>query len=696
MIAVRVAREPGNRYVPLLVAGTSRMLVEEWMYIEPAFEGLLASPTPFPDAESCEEIRYSFLRDDGVDLLTEDTPVAGSISGEDRRRLEEGMQKLKASRRKAQVTERGAIASFRLPDSHAQSDCYRKCVDPSTGAEHLVVLWGLAVCDDAGNVLAAGPGVDTPMAAMAAVLPPVAGGAATGGAGGARGVPAAAPGAYAAPYPYSAAPSRCKAGLVGLLLLLLIAGLAGLGYWWSDQERQKLAAEDTKLRDDLDEALKELKKHGGLADGLKKEVEAETRQALVDIRDGAKKMADDAVREARPKVAKAVKTAADEAVPELVEREAREKVGKLVKEQVDARIADEGRKRLEEIQKAGDVQVARVQKAGGDRKLDTVTLKDDVQVVRNRLAGLERDTEAGLARGREDLLLLLADNRDMWKCINELYSFHPDQAAKAKVEAGKEGKTLAATRKRMGEAVTLGDYTGFEAKIKQGEEIPALPEREVRWPEGLPEGVQAPKQAKDLRDLDKWTIPEGTGDFRARAVLVGKDGAQEEVTVWVRRGKKEIVVKEAPKVTWHYEVVNDEDHDAVEIRRVRKGDQWVEEVAFKEGAKKEHVDLRRTGVDEHGTLIESDLVRVDRPKEGGPGAPKPAMWVRPLTKTWTKVSGDAEVPSPHVGWDPPPLLKPVANRVHNTYDVKVVDKTGKLVSHETKSMHRYLPPKKEE
>ena len=282
MLSMPVTGGRGSGFVALRLGGS--LLVRDAQYIVDEFAGLLATPTPYPSAEDCREVRFSLTREDGVDILGPDASVAPQVSEEDKERLSAAYARLRAraKSKKAQRTERMAIRAFRLPDPALERELYRECVDPETGEKRMVVLWGIAKTDVRGRLMAAGPPI--PWVASSG---PRAGGhvasAPNAVIGGSSEEDEQAEPAQAMPAAYGAAmagapgvmPSRCKCWAVGILSLLALGAAVAGGYWWVQQQDEKTKAtmDDDReaLEGQLDNVSNDLK-------GLRKEVGGLVRQ----------------------------------------------------------------------------------------------------------------------------------------------------------------------------------------------------------------------------------------------------------------------------------------------------------------------------------------------------------------------------------------------------------------------------------
>lgn len=280
MVTIRIGGDDKDRFVALRVGGTNKLLVQYADYIiSEEMADLLAVPTPYPTAEDCTEIRYSISREGGADLLSEDSPSPEFLTEDDESRIRacQANFKMRASRKRSPLAERAAVRTFRMPDFKAERELYRECTDPATGARTLVILWGVAKAGEKGRVA---PDMARPVMAHEPQEARVRTGARRGPA---PAPPPQEPESVSVLPPDKldedlvademrpesegwdsdelsdqaarAAAGKCKCWVVGLLSLLVMAALAGLGYWWVEKKFDALP----KGHFDLADAQKDIK-----------------------------------------------------------------------------------------------------------------------------------------------------------------------------------------------------------------------------------------------------------------------------------------------------------------------------------------------------------------------------------------------------------------------------------------------------
>ena len=183
--------------------------------------------------------------------------------------------------------------------------------------------------------------------------------------------------------------------------------------------------------------------------------------------------------------------------------------------------------------------------------------------------------------------------------------------------------------------------------------------------EGLPPGVVPPKDAKDLLDPKKWQIPEDTPKpFDAKGTIKDQEG-QKPIRLKVSdgdQGKTQIAPVPARPETPQSADAEPEDNEDVPGQ--------VEPPPAPQNQVTEKIQKYELQVKEGQDVL------VD-PKTGE------VEYVLPLVTQWDRVSGEADVKTPHRGENRPEPKTPVTKITVNEYRVTTRDSQGKTFLEQT-------------
>ena len=686
MIRVKLGGQADHPHAPLLVTDTGMPLVEQSAYIEGIFGGLLAHPELFPTAHNYEEIRYSLSGADGADLLTEDTPVATSITEEELAQLQRGLEALKARQRGALKTQSSAISTFRLPSYRRHPSLYRRCVDPATGERRLAILWGVGVRDETGRVVDDGPVLAAGPGALIVLLPPIAAGDATPAfdSDPADGDLALAHAATDTMPAARGAASTCKCWTVATVFLLVVAVLAGLFYWWANRQYRLLASGQKAVADSLVSL-------GDRVDVLGKRLDENTKMLAAKI-DAADKRLGEANRALVTRL-DATDARLDETVAavnaigeRLAANEKRtEDLAVIASKTAEAIEALQGQvKELDGQVKRLDGDIGRVENAARVQRDNVEHGDDGLAELRAHLDKQDKLVEA-----------LIQDTKEILR-----ESGKASETSKAEKEV--EGMPRARPPGSLGQKSPPGTTPGTGVKP------PKHPIRRVDFPAGaLPRGVVAPLWENELHDLSKWTLPPGQEPFQAKGFLVDNDENKESFEFKVtppqlnpsapqvspREGqpvnpagadKRDVHPEGTPQVFRRdYQPVNPADAGKLDMHpdrppTVKKG------VDVGDG-----IDVQVREYDKGNNLIGDKKKLRITPSN---------TFAFPLQMRWRRIRGDVRVADVHIGDKPPSPLSPVEKEGSNVYTVEIVDANGKVMSTTAAKPVIYKPgsaPKKE-
>ena len=689
MISVKLGGQADNAYAPLLVGDTGKPLVEQAVYIEDVFDGLLAHAELFPSPQNCEEIHFSLSGADGTDLLTADTPIAPSITEDDLARLQKGLAALKAGQTGALKTQRAAIATFRLPSYKRHPKFYRQCLDPTTGKHRLAILWGAGVRDETGRVIDDGPVLKASASALVALLPPIVESDAVpiiDSNEADEDLAAAAVPAALSPAP-SAASWKCHCWTVATVFLFVLAILAGLFYWWANRQYGLLAAGQrglderlTALADQVDVLGKRLE---GTATTLAASIEAtnkkldDTSRTLVARLDATDAKLDETAAALGARI-----DATDKRLDETV----------AVVNAIADRLTALEKQTVELTRVASDIAKAIGTLQDQLRKLD-----NDIGAVASRLSGLNgrvADVPRQIAGVQSDILKGKGATQAIEDDINRIFDAFREKLGKPGTPGAID--TLGGA---VPERVTPGMYEKGKKELgdiregRKGKPLPdpsesgkelsgAIEDRRVEFPPGaLPAGVVPPKRESKVLDEGNWTVPAGVTSFKADGFYVDSKGEKEPFS-YTYHGRKGTVAPPGPKpARVEYEPVNPSDRDKLDFHP-DKPPTLKPNVDAGDG-----VDVRVRGFDEDNQIVDQKTIRMTPSN----------TFAFPLRMTWRKVRGDVPVADVHIGDKPPPPLSPVEKEGSNVYTVEIVDANGKVMSSTAAKPVLYKPataPKK--
>jgi len=627
MVTVKLSGRSGGVYAPLLVGDTGMPLVEQCNYVESVFSGLLAHPELYPSPQNYDEVRYSLKGEDGTDLLTEECPVATSISEDDVARLQKGLDALKAVQAGALTTQRAAIEALRLPNFQRHGKFYRQCVDPVTGQTRLAILWGVGVRDELGQVVDDGPVLGASHSALVALLPPISVGDA---------VPCVDFGrdegevtrTFHTPPTEEAMPSTCKCWTVATVFLLVLALLAGLFYWWANRQYGALAAGQKTLADSLAVLGDQVDVSGKKLDKLAITITARLAATEKKLDETAAALA-------------AGLAAADKKLEEV------------------ATVVGETEKRVKDLERMATDSAKDIQELRAEQR----TLNDRLAILDGRVASVHREVESGpggLTTLRPEIIRRGAEVDGLVADIDRIFSKFPDLGTPlAPVIRVRMEETF---KEPVAGPTYAGSREAASGAIREATKDPKKPpppdvvtkgitkvledrRRRIEFPEhSFPGGVVPPKWEDELLDDKKWTVPPDVKTFEADGVFVDNQNPEKrEPFRYHYRGRGGVVGPPAPKVSrTEYEPANPADRDKLNFHPDKPP-------TVKEGSPPGvGIPVQRREFGEDGGVVGQGRILVT----------PSASYALPFRTTWTKQSGDADVPDVYVGDTPPPLRTP--------------------------------------